>query len=330
MTDVPRFPGTDDGKIAKKWQSNFSNGGFSSMILTDLEIKSRVVLIDDWCRANDLGFIFAARGLGKTWLAMHLAHGMATRHDVGPWKIHGESRVLYVDGEMAAVDIKFRDHALGEPTENLVYINHELLFERTGAIMNLADYSFQEGLLAYCIEERFTVLFLDNLSTLASGIDENKSIDWEIIQPWLLRLRRAGITVIFVHHAGRNNQMRGVSKREDPASWIIRLDPVSEEEEARPGAHFISRFTKWRGTSNQPKCYEWAYVPHKDGEILVTTSESDQLTTFLKLVTDGIESNKDLAQLMDVSEGRISQLASHAERRGWIKRVKGKYRIDEP
>ena len=71
-------------------------------------------------------------------------------------------------------------------------------------------------------------------------------------------------------------------------------------------------------------------MPHKDGEILVTTSESDQLTTFLKLVTDGIESNKDLAQLMDVSEGRISQLASHAERRGWIKRVKGKYRIDEP
>ena len=117
-------------------------------------------------------------------------------------------RVLYVDGEMAAVDIKFRDHALGEPTENLVYINHELLFERTGAIMNLADYWFQEGLLAYCIEERFTVLFLDNLSTLASGIDENKSIDWEIIQPWLLQLRRAGITVIFVHHAGRNNQMR--------------------------------------------------------------------------------------------------------------------------
>ena len=161
------------------------------------------MLIDDWCLANDLGFIFAARGLGKTWLAMHLAHGMATRHDVGPWKIHGESRVLYVDGEMAAVDIKFRDHALGEPTENLVYINHELLFERTGAIMNLADYSFQEGLLAYCIEERFTVLFLDNLSTLASGIDENKSIDWEIIRPWLLRLRRAGITVIFVHHAGR-------------------------------------------------------------------------------------------------------------------------------
>jgi hypothetical protein len=138
--------------------------------------------------------------------------------------------------------------------------------------MNLADPEFQNAILRHCQTYGFNLLCLDNLSTLASGIDENKSIDWEILQPWLLRLRRRLITVLFIHHAGRNNQMRGSSKREDPASWVLRLEDPKDIGE-RAGAHFISRFTKWR-SKKQPKTYEWKYEPKLNGEVLVNVKEA--------------------------------------------------------
>jgi RecA-family ATPase len=210
-----------------KWSDALIAGPVFSTDLPTLTIKERPKVIDEWCKAGDLGFIFAARGVGKTWLGMHLACGLACNKNAGPWGISREWKVLYIDGEMPVSDIVVRHRVLGDWTRNLAYINHEILFDRTGRIINLADGDFQREMLIYCKREKFEVVFLDNLSTLACGVDENKSIDWELIQPWLLQLRRLGVTVIFIHHAGRNNQMRGSSKREDPASWntTIGLSP---------------------------------------------------------------------------------------------------------
>jgi AAA domain len=306
------------------WRSALLKGGVSSLEISTLEIASRVVMIDDWCRVGDLGFIFAARGLGKTWLAMHLSKGLATKQNVGPWTIHIQCNVLYLDGEMAPDDIKFRDYALGEKVENLVYINHEILFSRTGKIMNLADPEFQAATLDHCQQKKFNVLCLDNLSTLASGVDENKTIDWEVIQPWLLKLRRIGVTVIFIHHAGRNNQMRGGSKREDPASWVIRLDePYNGNEKA--GAHFISRFTKWRGAKKQPKTYEWIYRPEIGGEILVEFKETSSIVLFRQMIDDGLDTCTAIAEEMGVSNGLVSRFATEAEKQGWLAKKGRKY-----
>jgi hypothetical protein len=228
---------------------------------------------------------------------------------------------------MPPQDIKARDFALGNPTDNLAYINHELLFLRTGRIMNLADPEFQNGVIALCIAQNRTVLLLDNLSSLASGINENDGIDWEKIQPWLLQLRRLHITVIFIHHAGRNNQMRGHSKREDPAFWVLRLDAPTDAEE-KPGARFISRFTKWRNATKKPATYEWNYMPVADGEICVEFKEASPLQVFRDLIDSGVNTNSALATEMDVTPGYISQLATKAKDAGWLQQQgRGRYEI---
>ena len=41
---------------------------------------------------------------------------------------------------------------------------------------------------------------VDNLASLASGLDENKKQDWDPINSWLLELRFAGISTIMLHH----------------------------------------------------------------------------------------------------------------------------------
>ena len=171
--------------------------------------------------------------------------------------------------------------------------------------------------------------FLDNLSTLTSGVNENDSMDWEIIQPWLLRLRRAHITVFFIHHAGRNNEMRGTSKREDPSFWVLRLDAPNNAE-LRKGANFITRFTKWRNATQQPKTYEWLYNPGENGEVIVTTKEASPLQIFYNLIENGLNTCSEIAAEMEVTKGYVSQLATAGEREGWLKKEKRRYAITGP
>jgi hypothetical protein len=80
-------------------------GAFSSSILTASELDALVIppresLVGTWWFTGALGFLFGPRGLGKTWLAVHLARCLAEGRDCGPWKIAKKRNVLYVDGEM--------------------------------------------------------------------------------------------------------------------------------------------------------------------------------------------------------------------------------------
>jgi AAA domain len=318
----------EDSPQDLEWENALAKGCTKSANLNHLAIKPRPHVIDSWAYQGDLGFIFAPRGLGKTWLGMYIAHCLATGTDIGPWKVYHQHNVLYIDGEMPPSDIQWRDKVLGEPTPNLTYINHEILFERTGRIMNLADYSLQNAIASLCKNLSFTVLVLDNLSTLVSGVDENKTIDWEKILPWLLRLRREHILVIFIHHAGRGGQMRGSSKREDPSAWIISLkEPRNDPEEETLGAHFISTFTKNRNAPDRPKSLEWNFTPINEGEILVRFEQSQPLDVFRELVESGVNQCSEIAEEMQVNAGYVSRLAKKAETAGWLEIKNRKYSI---
>jgi hypothetical protein len=105
---------------------------------------------------------------------------------------------------MPAELMQDRDKAFGDVSENLTLINHEVLFEKTGLVLNLAKPEVQQAITRWCVEGGFKVLVIDNLSTLASGVKENDADAWEMLLPWLLDLRRKKIAVLLVHHAGRS------------------------------------------------------------------------------------------------------------------------------
>ena len=61
------------------------------------------------------------------------------------------------------------------------------------------------------------------------------------MQTWLLTLRRQGLAVLLVHHAGVNGRQRGTSRREDALDTVIALrrpEDYSPEEGARFEIHF--------------------------------------------------------------------------------------------
>lgn len=322
----PQDPGQHPPDEDQKWTRALEESSITTTQLHLLHFMPRAILIEPWARQGDLGFIFAQRGVGKTWLGMHLAHCLADGRDFGPWKVYGQNNVLYMDGEMPIADVQYRDHLLGQPTERLSYINHERLFELTSRTLNLSDATLQSNIINFCKQEGFNVLLLDNLSTLVSGIDENKAIEWEKILPWLLQLRRAQITVIFIHHAGRSgDHMRGHSKREDPSAWIINLKfPKNDPEYDVDGAHFVSSFEKYRNAPQRPKDLEWLFTPLANGsELIVRHDECNHIDVFVDLVATGLDQCGDIAQEMEISKATVTRLAQKAVQLGLIT-VKGR------
>jgi len=57
---------------------------------------------------------------------------------------------------------------------------------------------------------------------------ENDSDAWGEIQDRLLRLRRRGISVLIVHHAGKRGGQRGTSRREDVLDTSFSLRQPSD------------------------------------------------------------------------------------------------------
>lgn len=298
--------------------------------LATVEVVPRESLCGTWFRQGDLGFIFGERGLGKTWLALDIARGLAEGRAIGPWPVIKSRRVLYIDGEMPLDGIRDRDSALRERDGGLWVLSHEWLFQQTGCVLNLSDVGAQASVLGLCESERFEVAILDNLSCLFRGVAENDADAWEIVLPWLLELRRRRVAVILVHHAGRaGKHMRGTSRREDAAFWVLRLDAVSDDSKEGDGARFVSRFTKARqGTREETEPLEWSYQP--DGtRTRVTFRQMKTLEIFKQWVRDGLTSCSDIAEEMGLSKGAISKLARRGERDGWLKIESRTYKLVE-
>ena len=95
--------------------------------LSKLGIPPRQKLLGDWFFEGDLGFIFAPRGVGKTWLALAMATAIARGGKCGRWQASSGNRVLYIDGEMPCEELVSRIEGMSGD-ENLTVLNHEALF----------------------------------------------------------------------------------------------------------------------------------------------------------------------------------------------------------
>lgn len=85
------------------------------------------------------------------------------------------------------------------------------------------------------------LVIFDNLSTLCTNGSESASDAWVPMQNWLLKMRRQGVAVLLVHHAGTNGRQRGTSRREDALDTVIALrrpEDYSPEQGARFEVHF--------------------------------------------------------------------------------------------
>lgn len=212
------------------------------------DFPPRSLLLAPWLPEKGLAMIFAPRGIGKTFFALDIAYAVATGSGLLGWTCEEPAPVLWIDGEMPASTLQERladiiaRNDKEPPDPNFFRILAYDTLEGAGP-----DISTEQGQIELKPElEGVKLVIVDNLSSIVRSGKENEAESWVSIQEWALAQRRAGRTVLFVHHAGKGGDQRGTSKREDVLDTSIKLSRPSDYNPI-DGACFNVEFSKARG-----------------------------------------------------------------------------------
>jgi len=273
------------------------------------DLPPRENILSPWLPKAGLAMIYAKRGVGKTYVALGIAHAVATGGRFLNWTAPKPRRVLYLDGEMCASAMQQRLREIEAGSNNelpgadyLRFITPDL--QETG-IPDLATEDGQQAVEEWL--EDIDLVILDNLSTLCRWGKENEAESWLPVQDWALQLRRRGISVLFIHHAGKGGQQRGTSRREDVLDTVIALRPPPEYEPDR-GLCVECHFEKARtlvGSDVSP--FEITYET-RDGAAHWTTRglEDARKQMVAGLFKSGVTSQRQIAQEMRAAGVEIS------------------------
>lgn len=209
------------------------------------EFKPRRPLIKNLLHESDLMILSAAAGAGKTLLALTMAAALTRGGALwGPYSIPEPVGVLYFDGEMNCTEFQKRIRSMAiQPDSDLFRVISSEWLAQTGLPQpNLVDPAWRKAIIDLVRHwPDCRVIVFDNIVSLAPGYDENSAEEWSPINQFLLKLRRAGVAAIPVHHNNKSGSQRGTSARMDNLDVGIKLEPLE-----RPNTTVRVEFTKAR------------------------------------------------------------------------------------
>jgi hypothetical protein len=221
--------------------------------LATLDLPERETILDPILDSKSIALLYGPRGLGKTFVALGIAWaaasggsflGIAWAAASGGsflgWRAGRPHRVVYVDGEMAAVDLRRRLALFGPTPPGLDFILADL---GRDAMPDLGHYEGQCRLMESWGWPDLVVL--DNLTTLV-GRRTGDPDRWHQFEQFLMLQRRYGRAVLMLHHANKKGLQRGTSRREDVVDLVMAIRRPAGYR-AREGARFEIHFEKARG-----------------------------------------------------------------------------------
>lgn len=217
--------------------------------MLEREFPPRDYILQPILPTQGLAMLYAARGIGKTHFALSLGYAVATGGSFLKFKAPRARRVLLIDGEMTGIAMKERltaivDGAEAEPPSPDYFRVITPDVQEAAGMPDLATEEGQARVEPYL--DGVELVIVDNLSCLVRSGKENEGEGWLPVQGWALGLRRRGIAVLFVHHAGKGGAQRGTSRREDVLDTVINLRRPTDYT-ADQGARFEIVFEKARG-----------------------------------------------------------------------------------
>jgi putative DNA primase/helicase len=133
------------------------------------------------------------------------------------------------------------------------------------------------------------------------------------IQEWLLTLRRKNISVLLIHHAGKNGNQRGNSKKEDLLDTVVALKKPSKHDPSE-GARFEIHYEKARGFhGDDAKAFE-ASIRQEENKItwLVKEIENVLFDQALELKEQGY-TQRDIAADLNISLSSVNRLLKKSQ-----------------
>jgi hypothetical protein len=219
--------------------------------LLTAKFPERGLILAPWLPEQGLAMIFSPRGVGKTWIALSIAHAVAGGGKFLGWQAQRPRRVLYLDGEMPTTLLQnryaevVRSLGIDIDPDNFKLVAADFQPDGLPDLSNIDAQRFYDRVLADA-----ELIVVDNLSTIARGLRENEADSFAPVQSWLLAQRARARSVLVIHHAGKGGQQRGTSRKEDVLDSVISLQRPPGYV-ASEGARFEVRFTKSRGFFGQ-------------------------------------------------------------------------------
>ena len=308
-------------EVRRQLEASEQTGSSPALVSLDMgeflsmSILERGYLLSPVLPVQGIGILYAPRGIGKTFAALSIAVAVASGGAVFNWRAPMPKRTLYVDGEMPATSMQSRLAALvngmsvpPHTLKNMALITPDL---QPCPMPDLSTASGQAMIEPFLKDVDMVVL--DNIATLCRTGKENESQSWQTMQAWLLELRRRGMTVLLIHHAGKSGDQRGTSAREDIMDTVISLRRPREYSMAE-GARFEVHLTKARGIlGDDAKPFEANLLT--EGNALhwqVRELEDVELEELKRLLGEGY-SIRDCAEEMGKSKGAIQRLKKKLE-----------------
>lgn len=284
-----------------------------------LDLPPRRCVLSPILPERGLGMLYAPRGVGKTHVALGISYAISSGSSFLRWTAPEARNVVHVDGEMPAEMLQERLRTLIAATSHhladagrfkLVSMDQQAL----GVTLNLALPEHQLRLEPHLGAAEFLVI--DNISTLVNGGRENDADSWDSMQRWLLNLRRRGITVLLIAHAGRNDNIRGTSKREDILDTVIKLAHPDDYEPSE-GARFEVHLTKARGIIGDDAAPFEARLTIENGrdQWACCSLRDRTFDTIAELTREGF-SVRDIAEELGISKSKVQRLQAKLREEG--------------
>lgn len=283
--------GTSMEDAEKIRKANNPNDYYNAILtveeITGLEIPEKRFLLRGLIAEHTINIINGYRGSGKSWLALAITNAVSSGEDLGPWKIEHSVNTLIVDGEMSLGDTQRRLALLNYRRQERLselYLYCEAYAYRLGLHRaNILEPEWRDAISANVTSLGIQLLILDNLSSLAPGIDENSKLDFDPVNRWLLELRFSGVTIVLTHHTGKNGEQRGTSAHEDHTDMCYLICKTDLD---KPGCIFDLKVTKDRAKIATSMCTRMHLSDTDDGK--------------LELIPDFRHGIKGAMQLLDI------------------------------
>jgi putative DNA primase/helicase len=214
--------------------------------LQAVDVQPRDDVLAPLLASNSAALVYGPSGIGKSFFALGVAWAVASGGSFLGWQAPQPRRVLYVDGELGAAELRQRLGLFGPPPERLAILAHGL---GDGPLLDLSEESGIVRLMAAWDDPGLVVL--DALSTLA-GLGTGDPERWNLLQRFLLHQRRHHRAVLMVHHANKQGELHGTSQRGNAVDLMLALRRPPESP-ASGNARFEIHFEKTRQYRGAPR-----------------------------------------------------------------------------
>jgi putative DNA primase/helicase len=289
-----------------------------------LEIGTKSSFVEPWLTEQSIGLISGWRGTGKTWLALSLLDAVTKGESFGPWRVETSVPCLFLDGEMPVGDIQERLNSL-DPNPHRVcplYVYSDCYANQLGLPRaHLAHENWRQTIKRILTIKGVKLWVIDNLASLASGLDESSKRDFDPINQFLLELRFQGISTIMLHHMNKEGGQRGTSAREDNIDFSISLKTPTDYT-PEDGCRFILHFTKSRVRTKDLSLVadvEFRLAEDEASQALWVYGNVKQQRKreVLRLFDQGMDA-KAICETVDLSKGYVSKIRKKAIEDGLI------------